>query len=206
VPNFKDLTGQKFNYLTVIEHAGKNDINKHLYLCKCDCGNTTITVGESIKSGNTKSCGCMRKQMIVDKNFKHGYAKQPMYNVWCTVKDRCLNPNNKSYANYGGRGICLSKDWDDYKNFHRDMSFTYKHGLTLERVDNEKGYSKDNCVWASRITQCNNTRRNHLIEYEGKILTVSQMSREYNMKPYIVQKRISSGWSIEKALLTPITK
>lgn len=206
VPKFQDLSGQKFNHLTVIEHAGRNHIGKHIYLCKCDCGNTAILRGEDIKSGNTKSCGCVRRQMTIDKNFKHGFAHTPMYNVWAGMKERCSRKGNRSYKNYGERGITVSNDWLDYKNFHRDMVATYRDGLTLERVDNEKGYSKENCIWANRETQGNNTRRNHFIEYNGETLTISKMARKHNAKPYIVQKRIYTGWSVEKALTTPITK
>jgi hypothetical protein len=144
--------------------------------------------------------------MTVDKNFKHGYSKTPMYAVWCGIKERCSNPSKKAYKNYGGRGITVSDDWMVYENFHRDMVGTYREGLTLERSDNEKGYSKDNCVWADRETQGNNTRRNHFIEYRGDKLTISQMARKHNIKPYIVQKRIYTGWSIEKALTTPVTE
>lgn len=204
MPKFQDLSGQKFNYLKVIEHAGRNHIGKHMYLCKCDCGKTVIVRGEDIKSGNTKSCGCMRRQMTIDKNFKHGFAHTPMYNVWSEIKERCLNPNNKSYKNYGGRGIVMCEEWLDYMNFHRDMVSTYREGLTIERVGNDKGYSKSNCIWADINVQANNKRKNHFIEYAGERLTISQMARKHNMKPYIVQKRIYKGWSVEKALTTPV--
>ena len=206
VPKFQDLSGQKFNCLAVIEHAGRNHAGKHIYLCKCDCGKTVILRGEDVKSGNTKSCGCLRRQMTIDKNYKHGYAHTPMYNVWLGIKERCLNPNNSSYKNYGGRGITICDDWMDYKNFHRDMAPTYKTGLTLERIDNEKGYCEDNCIWADRNVQGNNKRNNHFIRFKGEVGTISQMARKYDLHPSIVQGRLYKGWSVKKALLTPVNK
>lgn len=206
MPKFMNLSGQKFSYLTVVEHAGRNHIGKHTYLCRCDCGKTIVLRGEDVKSGNTKSCGCMRRQMTIDKNFKHGFSKTPMYNVWCALKERCTNPNDRAYKNYGGRGITVSEGWMDYEGFHRDMVGTYREGLSLERVNNEIGYNRENCIWASRNVQGNNTRRNHFIEYKGNRLTVSQMARKYNLHPTILQGRLYKGWSMEKALTTPVNK
>lgn len=203
MPNFMDLSGQKFNSLLVIEHAGRNHIGKHIYLCKCDCGKSVILRGEDVKSGNTKSCGCLRSKMVADKNFKHGYAHTPMYNVWSSIKARCLNHNDKQYSDYGGRGITICESWMQYENFHDDMINTYKHGLSIERVDNNKGYGKENCIWADRITQANNKRRNRFMEYDGEKMTVSQMAKKYNIHPSVLQSRLRVGWSVEKALTTP---
>lgn len=206
MPKFQNLVGLKFNKLLVLEHAGKNPIGKHQYLCKCDCGNTTIARSEDIKSGNTKSCGCIRSEQLSQRNFKHGFAHTDMYNVWSTMKERCYNENSKAYKNYGGRGIKLSLEWQDYTNFHNDMVLTYKKGLSIERVDNNKNYSKENCIWAGSIAQANNTKRNRIVELNGEKDTLVRMCKKYNVDYIVMQSRLYKGWSVKEAFEKPYIK
>lgn len=124
------------------------------------------------------------------------------YSSWHYMKQRCLNPNHKAWKYYGARGITVCERWLDFKNFLEDMG-ERPDGLTLERKDNSLGYNKDNCVWATRRTQSNNIRTNHFLEFEGKIQTVAQWSREYRLNNGVILSRIKIGWTVARAITTP---
>jgi hypothetical protein len=154
-----DLVGQTFERLTVL----KRDHGKY-WLCQCSCGETTIVAGYRLKSGHTRSCGCFRRECTTQKNLRHGLAtrrggREPEYIAWQNMKKRCLDKNSVDYKNYGGRGITVSAEWlNDYPKFRADMGAkpTPKH--TLERVNNNGGYMKSNCKWATRKEQAANQR------------------------------------------------
>jgi len=140
-----DLTGQKFGRFVIIGQAGKDKWGKLLWLCRCDCGNETIVQGSNLKSGSVKSCGCLRRERLT----KHGYAKNrkvaKIYTIWVTMIQRCTNPNNKKYKNYGGRGIKVCKHWRKFENFLKDMGLPPTHKHQIDRINNDKGYRKSNC-------------------------------------------------------------
>jgi len=149
-----DLVGKKFNRLTVIKkdgHIGK----KLVWECLCDCGNITRVATSEIISGHTKSCGCWNHEVCVNKFLTHGKRDHPLYNTWGKMRQRCNNPNNSDYPKYGGRGITICDEWEDFQIFLTDMEHGYKKGLSLDRIDNDKGYSKENCKWSTPKEQCN---------------------------------------------------
>jgi len=134
----------------------------------------------------------------------HRMTRQPFYNSWNNMKIRCLNKNSKDYPNWGGRGITISDEWLLFENFKNDMLPTYSKGLSLDRIDNSKGYSKGNCRWADKITQGNNTRQNRPILFNGILQTIPQWARATGIKRSTLAQRIHVyKWSIEKSLLTP---
>jgi len=162
---FIDLIGKRFGKLTPIKYIGKNKYGKSLLLCKCNCGNEKIIVGSSLKSGHTKSCGCLIKENR--GVLKHGHAKRGKESIthrsWSDMLQRCNNPNYKRYQDYGGRGITVCDRWlpenNGFINFLKDMGERPK-GKSLDRIENNKGYYPKNCKWSTPKEQCNNKRNN----------------------------------------------
>lgn len=156
-----DLTGQVFNKLTVIgEGEGKLQTSGQVsssWICKCDCGNTVDVLITSLRLGRTKSCGCLSKEKVKERSTTHGMYHTRTYKIWSGMKRRCLNKNYDGYEKYGGRGITVCNRWLEFSNFLEDMGLA-PEDLTLERVDNSKGYSPSNCIWATHTTQSRNRR------------------------------------------------
>lgn len=138
-----------------------------------------------------------------ESRHKHKMVGTRIYKSWSMMKNRCSNKNNPYYKNYGGRGIKVCDEWLNFINFYADMGERPK-GKSLDRIDNNKGYCKSNCKWATREEQMNNMRRNHLITYNGRTQNVSQWAKEFNIKNSVVFGRLKIGWSIEKALMFKI--
>lgn len=183
----KDITGQKHEYLTIMGYHG-SDGKKSLWDVHCSACGQIKPMRVSHFLANT-SCGCQKNALIGEKNRTHGMANHPAYWVWRSMVDRCRLPTHQAWKNYGGRGITVSDDWLEFQKFWADMGPTYKKGLTLDRVDNEKGYCKENCRWATSRTQAQNRR--NTVEVDGKPL--SQWSRETGIGLSTLYYRYSKG-------------
>jgi hypothetical protein len=154
----KDISNQKFGRLLAIKPTGEKRWGVSLWQCYCDCGNEHITVVNSLKSGRVKSCGCLLKEVASAKSTKHGDYGSRTYKSWSGMVDRCTNPKNKSYVNYGAKNVKICDEWRDYKNFKNDMGERPdKH--SLDRIDVFGDYNPKNCRWASTLIQNRNKRK-----------------------------------------------
>ena len=182
--------------LTVIEYSHMGAKGHSYWICRCECGKLKTVRGSHLKSGNVKSCGCRAP------NYLHGQSKTRLYNIWGKMLQRCYNENDHAYFEYGGRGIKVVELWHKFEPFYEwAINNGYSKELTIDRTNNEKGYSPENCRWATPMQQANNTRRNHLITYQGHTQTVMQWAREKGIKQSTLSMRINKyGWSAEKAL------
>lgn len=174
----KDLTGQVFNKLVVLELAHKNGGRAH-WLCRCACGGTTVVASNHLqKAKGTASCGCARAA--------HGYSRpgrvHPLYRVWLSMRERCNNPNCKHYAHYGGRGIRVCPEWDAFEQFLSDMG-ERPRGRSLDRINNDGPYSKENCRWATTQEQLWNTSKTRWIEFNGQRKVLSEWARHFGVTP-----------------------
>lgn len=197
-----DITGQKFGRLTVVEKVGSKKGEGVLWRCKCDCGGEVEVTGKKLRNGNTKSCGCIAKELLVARNKAsgtHGMTATPTWISWDSMKQRCLNVKHKSYAIYGGRGIKICDRWlESFEDFLADMG-ERPEGMTLDRIDVDGDYTPGNCRWATSETQSNNRTNNRLVEYRGVTQTLAKWARELGISRQALRYRLDHGWSIREA-------
>lgn len=197
-----DHTGQRFGRLVVVRVAGKRKAET-VWLCQCDCGKQKEICGVNLRGG-TQSCGCLQREGVSRRMKKHGGSKSPTYKIWVGIIDRCENENNRSYPDYGGRGIKMCQRWrESYEAFVADMG-ERPPKMTIERNDVNGNYEPSNCRWASKKEQANNTTRNHFVEFDGQRLTIAQWAEKIGVKPMILVQRLFLGWSVERALTQPV--
>ena len=198
-----NLEGQKFGKLTVLRfgHILKR---RSYWECRCECGGAVTVYQYALRSGKTKSCGCLRRDVLVKRNTTHGKSKHPGYTSWSAMLTRCTNQNQPHWKHYGGRGISVCPEWLSFDRFWKDMGPTWKPGLTIERKNGDKGYQPGNVKWATWKEQQNNTSRNKRITAFGITRTVSQWSDATGIKYHSLAQRLGKlGWTPERALTTP---
>lgn len=160
-----DLTGQKFGKLTAVRFSHVDSHWKRCWECFCDCGNHRIIPVGQLRSGRTRSCGCLQKESVTKHGLCRRGIRHPLYQKLMDMKGRCLNPKHKSYPHYGGRGITICKEWImDHKAFYAwAIKSGFKEGCDIDRIDNNKGYSPENCRFVSHYVNCNNRRSGKLV-------------------------------------------
>jgi len=194
-----DRTGQIFGRLTVISFdrkQGKND----RWNCRCECGTERSFLINCLirRISPTRSCGCYRRESTASHRFKHGHSvtgrpRSALYRAWMNMKDRCDNPNNKDYHNYGGRNISYCKRWDMFDGFLSDMEPHPGRNFSLDRIDTNGNYSKDNCRWATPIEQGANRRNVTLLTVDGESKTISQWAKATGVMRQTIASRLKLG-------------
>lgn len=198
-----DLTGSVFTRLTVTKFLGRTG-SRVAWECLCTCGNVRSVYGCNLKKGRTKSCGCLNTEMSkarVANADRHSVE----YVTWSNMMARCYDKSNRHYKNYGGRGIAVSARWHKFANFYSDMG-RKPLGLTLERKDNDEGYSFENCTWASLSSQSRNRRNNVWYEIDGMRKTQTDWAISIGVKPAVIRHRLRLGWTLKAACTTPSTR
>ncbi len=199
-----NITGNHYGRLIVIKRAANDKHNHKRWLCKCECGNETTVLENDLVTGKTRSCGCYYKDTRATSAKTHGGSKTRLFHIWASMKRRCTNENNPDYEYYGGRGITVCDEWNDFEAFLKWANGNgYADTLSIDRIDVNKGYSPENCRWADAITQANNTRRNRMISYKGETKSMAMWAREYDLPQKLVRRRLENGWSVERTLTTP---
>lgn len=201
----KNENGNRYGRLVVLEYAGTNGHNA-LWRCRCDCGNECVKLGIELRSGHTRSCGCLHKEQLAERSRKYKVvAPRRLYQTWHGMIERCENKNARYYCNYGGRGISVCKEWHDFEEFASwALNNGYTNDLTIDRIDNDGNYCPKNCKWSTKIEQENNKRTNRKVEMDGKVLNLCKWCEIYGISRDTVQSRLRLGWSIDDAIKKPV--
>jgi hypothetical protein len=192
-----DITGKRYGNRVVLHRAdGVNSSGHVLWVSLCElCGKTSTTQKANIQK--SKSCPCVKT--------KHGGSYTPEYGVWTAMLSRCSSPNDRAYKNYGGRGITVCDRWRLFANFINDVGYRPSNKHTIERTDNNGNYTPDNVVWATRLEQGLNRRNNRRLSANGMTMTIREWTDFLGAPKHSISKRLSRGWSTERALFAPRT-
>ncbi len=184
--------------LTAIERTDSKGRKGVYWRCVCDCGKECDVHSHALVSGHTKSCGCYMR--LHPSSVTHGLSKTREHYLWKGLRQRCLNPKAGNYYRYGGRGIKVCQEWDDFTNFYKWCQESgYKHGLTLDRIDNDGDYSPSNCRWVDKTVQANNKSNNKKVQYKGKIVSLMELERITGIDHRTIGYRLTRGWTVEQA-------
>jgi len=200
-----DITGNRYGYLVALRIDYSRGSH---WICKCDCGKEVSVDANALKTGNTRSCGCQKYVMSSAKNRKHGMSKSKLYGIWSDIKARCYNPNNASYDRYGARGIGMCDEWknDPSKFIEWSLNNGYfesdnnRVDCSIDRIDNDKGYSPNNCRWVDIYVQAYNKRRTIILTYNDETHTIREWSEKLGIKETTIRDRYKRGLSVGRIL------
>ena len=205
-----NLVGMKYGRLAVISAAedqvSASGRHRTMWECLCDCGNRVVVRGTCLTQGVTKSCGCFQREGISKRASKHGGFGSRLYAIWISMRQRCYNPNNNAYHNYGGRGISICAEWDDFAAF-REWAYStgYKENaprgtFTIDRIDVDGDYSPNNCRWSNMKVQSNNKRETLYLEYNHERRPLSEWASIIGVDYTTIWKRYRNGLSADEIL------
>jgi hypothetical protein len=201
-----DMVGIESGRLTVISEACETKGGRVTWLCKCLCGNMINVTGKQIRSGRTKSCGCLRKDTIRSISETHGHSKTRTYKIWTGMIQRCTNDKVKCYDRYGGSGVLVCDRWlSSFDSFLFDMGHA-PQGMQIDRINYMGNYEPSNCKWSSRIEQARNKKNNRIIELSGEKLCVAEWADRLDVHPDRIHNRLRKGWDEERAITEPVIK
>jgi len=197
-----ELSGQTYNDWFVIRFSHITESRSAYWLCRCVCGIEKPVSAAHLKAGRSKSCGCVADKRLGEALTTHGKSNTYEYSVWLHMKQRCGYVKGEDYHNYGGRGITVCDRWvNSFERFLEDMGLA-TDGMTIDRIDNDAGYSPENCRWASKAEQMRNHRRNRWFTHDGKTMVLMDWARHLGLTQQALQGRLKR-WSVEKSLSTP---
>ncbi len=197
-----DMIGKTFGILIVLSREDNDKCGQLRWLCLCRCSQKKTIYGKHLRSGHTRSCGCLAKNNSTRHKHSKGGKSSKTYTSWNLMVRRCVNPNNPSYNNYGGRGISVCRRWRKFDNFLEDMGVR-PDGQQIDRIDNNGNYCKSNCRWVTSQQNNRNRRNNHIITFRGKTQCVTAWAEETGIKCGTIYYRIKHGWSIKHTLTKP---
>lgn len=183
-----DLTGKVFGRLTVVCSSEVENQRGPRWICRCECGKNHVAASSNLQVGNVRSCGCLSR----DRSTKHGMFGTPTYKSWTMMIQRCRNPNDVSYANYGGRGIKVCDRWADFRNFFADMGLR-PDGCSLDRISSDGDYERTNCQWSTPAAQARNRRSTRLIRHGGKVITIAEYIELTGVSDFVARRRLKNG-------------
>lgn len=197
----RDLTGQRFGRLTVIERIPNRPGNTcAIWRCICDCGNEKVKSSHGLKRAHAPSCGCWGRERISEAKGTHRQTDSKEYYCWSAMKQRCSNPKNKMYRHYGGRGIQVCERWDDsFEAFLGDMGFA-PPGMSIDRIDNDGNYEPGNCQWATPTQQIRNRSNCRYLTARGETMLLSDWAVKAGVRKGTIANRLRYGWSEEEAI------
>lgn len=193
-----DISNQRFGRLIALKPTEYRDYGRVMWECKCDCGNIVFVRGSSLRTGNTKSCGCFQ----IESHRKHGMYKSRTYSTWSGMLQRCNNPNSPRYYQYGGKGIVVCERWMKFENFLTDMG-ERPEGKTIDRINNDGNYEPSNCRWATPLEQQRNLKTNIQLKFNDETKTVPEIADIVGIKADTLRTRIKRHWS-EERLFEPL--
>jgi hypothetical protein len=205
------IPGERFARWTTLEtteiRTYPSGTNIRFRLCQCDCGKIQFVAEQKLRSGHSRSCGCLQAEVTTKRNTKHGCSKRGQttraYSIWGGIFERCENTKNQAYENYGGRGITVCERWRVFENFLEDMGEPAA-GMTIDRLNNDEGYSKENCEWRTSKEQARNRRNTVILTYNGITLTLIEWAEMLDLSYRTLRARHYNGWPTERILTEPI--
>lgn len=194
-----DMVGQTFGRLTVLSRDGSTH-GRALWRCRCSCGSIVMMEGKRLRQG-AGSCGCVRREKTVQRSQRHGLSGTKEYRTWKHIKGRCFCPTDDAYSRYGGRGISMASEWaTDFGKFLADVGPAPGAHMTIERIDNDRGYEPGNVRWATRAEQNRNTRRNVYVEIDGRRMVLKDACRQMGVSPWLAASYVRKGADPHEAI------
>lgn len=199
MPKFNDLAGHVFGRLRALEVSSR--VNGIKWLCRCECGATTVVLAGHLRSGRSTSCGCLHREQLGNRTRTHGMSDCFEYRVWNSMRSRCTDQRHPRYANYGGRGIEVCARWSAFSVFIADMGKAPSEKHSIDRIDNDAGYEPLNCRWATRDQQARNTSRTKRVTIGSETLCVKDWAARVGVSERAFAKRVACGWPQSRLLL-----
>lgn len=200
------VIGKRFGRLTAKEWVSTNSRRQFVWKCLCDCGQVALVASSNLRTGVSRSCGCLQREIsraAGDRTRTHSKSGTSIYSIWGSMVRRCHAPNAKDYYRYGAIGIKVCDQWRTFDGFYTDMG-DRPEGMSIDRIDNTKGYEPLNCRWATNTTQQRNKSNNLILDFDGKSMCLSGWSEVLGINEQTLYARLKNGWTVDRAFTQPV--